>query len=78
MRAPTIQTCIRCHRQTFDHVSRNVADWPLIDDANASEHCQACWMEMAQTAGRRFTTSTPSKIPPPPHRKPVSKTQQLF
>ena len=63
MRAPTIQTCIRCHRQTFDHVSRNVADWPLIDDANASEHCQACWMEMGKAGGREFKVNTTQTTP---------------
>lgn len=72
-----LQTCIRCHRQTFDPHTRSVTDWPMIDDANASEHCQVCWMEMGRVRGRMMGGAT-VKMPPPPHRKPASKTQQLF
>jgi hypothetical protein len=36
----------------FDPYVRDVSDWPLIEDLNASEHCRTCWMELARTRGR--------------------------
>lgn len=44
--------CIACRRATFDPFDRDVSDWPLIEDHNASEHCHRCWMERARTQGR--------------------------
>lgn len=50
--APALRTCARCRQATFDPYQRDVSDWLIIDDLNASDHCRACWMEMAKTQGR--------------------------
>jgi hypothetical protein len=47
-----LRVCARCQIATFDPFQRDVSDWPIIDDLNASDHCRACWMEMAKTRGR--------------------------
>lgn len=49
---PELRLCIRCKTGSFDPYSRDVSDWPLIDDLDASDHCRSCWMELARTRGR--------------------------
>lgn len=49
-----LRTCVRCGRATFDPSRRDVSDWPLIEDLDASDHCRSCWMELAGTRGRKL------------------------
>ncbi len=49
---PELRRCFHCQQAVFDPVNRDVSDWPLIENRNASEHCTRCWMELAQTLGR--------------------------
>jgi hypothetical protein len=46
--------CVACQRNEFCEWCRDVDDWPVIDDLNASEHCRRCWFEMAETRGRQL------------------------
>jgi hypothetical protein len=50
--AEMLRLCIRCGHGSFDPVTRDVSDWLLIEDLNASEHCRSCWIELARTRGR--------------------------
>ena len=49
---PELRRCLHCRQAVFDPAGRDVSDWPLIEDRNASEHCTRCWMELARTQGR--------------------------
>jgi hypothetical protein len=49
---PEVRRCARCERASFDPARRDVSDWPVIDDLDASDHCRGCWTELARTQGR--------------------------
>lgn len=49
-----LRVCVRCQAATFDPHQRDVGDWPIIDDRDASDHCRSCWMELAKTLGRKL------------------------
>jgi len=46
-----LRQCIRCGIH-FDPAARDVLDWPVIDEMDASDHCRSCWIELAKTLGR--------------------------
>ncbi len=47
-----LRVCIRCRVVSFDPASRDVSDWLVIDDLDASDHCRGCWTELSKTRGR--------------------------
>ena len=53
--------CIVCGNH-FD-LHRDVSNWPIIDDENASEHCATCWGKKAEKKGRPLGRLEIKRIP---------------
>jgi hypothetical protein len=46
------KACVKCG-VSFDLHKRDVSEWPMIDDEDASDHCRTCWFKFSEKKGGR-------------------------